>query len=713
MRTIIVSGLSSQYHSWGNFMRNQDFAAAAALITLLTAPALAAAQQQNNAGTLAPVEVGAEGPADDGYITVDKPASTGKLDVPVERQPFSIETVDRELMEDTGAKNIQDALLYTPGVYSGGFGFDTRVDSAKVRGLDPSYYVDGLRSAYGFYNSVRPNIYTLESIEVLKGPSSVLYGQAELGGIINAVSKLPKAERQGELWAQVGSFDRKQIAADVTGPLSEDGKLLYRLVALKRDSGTQVDYVDHDGYVFAPSLTWLPSDDTTVSLLFNSQENTGAVSAQFLPTQGTLEPGPLGDIGSETFVGEPDWDRYDRRKDEITLFVDHRLNQQWGVSFTSRYSETETETREHWALIGVAPAADGTIARTIFMSDKGTEVLNFDARFEGDVALGPTRHNLAIGVDRQDALWTEDNAFSGRGLGTPINVYDPQYGNVNYAVLDPQDANDNEIKQTGAYIIDHMEIDRVVVSSALRYDDSTNTTLGVNGVDTESDDTETSGRLGLMYRFDFGLSPYVSYSESFVPNLGVDGLGQGLDPTTGEQREAGFKYLSPEGDLSVTAAWFDIEETNRVVQGGSPQSVEQTGATVDGWELGIKKRLGNLSLLANYTSLDAVDDETGERLPYVAEEVASTWGKYELENGFRFGAGVRYSGDTVGGGGGPEISSVTLYDAMVGYTTGPWDFSVTGKNLADKEYVSWCRGEGLDCGFGERRTILGDVRYNF
>ena len=692
-------------------MLNQDFAAAAALIALLTAPALAAAQQENNAGTLAPVEVGAEGPAEDGYITVDEPASTGKLDVPVERQPFSIETVTPELMRDTGAKNIQDALLYSPGVYSGAFGFDTRIDSAKVRGLEPSFYVDGLRSLYGFYNTVRPNVYALESIEVLKGPSSVLYGQAELGGIINAVSKLPKAERQGELWAQVGSFDRKQIAADITGPLSEDGKLLYRLVALKRDSGTQVDYVDNNGFVFAPSLTWLPTDDTTVSLLFNSQENTGAVSAQFLPTQGTLEPGPLGDIGSETFVGEPDWDRYDRRKDEVTLFVDHRLNSQWGVSLTSRYSETETETREHWATIGVPPAADGTIGRTIFMTDKGTEVFNVDARLEGDVAFGPTRHNLAIGVDRQDALWTEDNRFT--GTGSPINVYDPQYGDVNYAVLDPQDANDNEIKQTGVYIIDHMEIDRVVVSGALRYDDSTNTVLGVNGTDTESNDTATSGRLGLMYRFDFGLSPYVSYSESFVPNLGTDGFGQGLDPTTGEQREAGIKYLSPEGDLSITAAWFDIEETNRVVQGGNPQSVEQTGATVDGWELGIKKRLGNLSLLANYTSLDAVDDNSGERLPYVAEEVASTWGKYELENGFRFGAGVRYSGDTVGGGGGPEISSVTLYDAMIGYRTGPWDFSVTGKNLADKEYVSWCRGEGLDCGYGERRTILGDVRYNF
>ena len=138
---------------------------------------------------------------------------------------------------------------------------------------------------------------------------------------------------------------------------------------------------------------------------------------------------------------------------------------------------------------------------------------------------------------------------------------------------------------------------------------------------------------------------------------------------------------------------------------------------VDGWEVSVKKRLGNASVLANYTKLDAREDETGERLAYVAEESASVWGKYELESGFRFGAGVRYVGDTVGSdygsGAGPEVPSVTLYDAMVGYRTGPWDFTVTGKNLADKEYVSWCRGEGLDCGYGERRVILGEASYNF
>ena len=681
----------------------------AALCAAFWAPASVAQQS----GTLAPVEVADEAPSDD-YITADERPQAGKLDVPAEEQPFGIEVINRASMEDTGAESIQNALTYTSGVYAGNYGFDTRGDSAKIRGLDPSLYIDGLRASYGSYNSVAPNTFGLESVEVLKGPSSVLYGQAELGGIINGVSKLPKAKRQGALYAQAGSYDRKQLAADVTGPLSEDGKLLYRLVALKRDSDTQVDHVNDDGYLFAPSITWLPDDNTTISVLFNSQQDNSKVSAQFLPSQGTIEPGPKGQIGSETFVGEPGWDRYDGSKDEVTLFFDHWFNRQWAVAATARYTESSTETREHWTTVGASPDADGNMPRTIFMSDKNTEILNFDVRLKGDVTLGPTRHKLALGVDRQNALWEEDNRFSGRGLGTPINVYDPQYGDVAYDVLDPKDANDNKITQTGVYLIDHVEIGRVVVSGALRRDDSTNKVYVVGGKNTESNDEETSGRLGLMYRFDFGLSPYISYSEAFVPNLGTTASGKSLDASTGEQREAGFKYLTPLKDLSITAAWFDIEQTNRVLPSStSPVSVSQTGATVKGWEMAVRKSWARASVQAAYTKLDAKDDSSGERLPYVAEEVGSLWGKYQLPMGVRFGAGVRYIGDNVGSGGAPKVPSETLYDAMIGYATGPWDFSVTARNVTDEEFVSWCRGPGYDCGYGARRMVLGNVRYSF
>lgn len=683
----------------------------ACLLSLI--PLAVQAEDTPEANVIPAVEVNADAEEGASYITEQQAAKTGKLDVAVEDTPFAISVVNEEFIRDTGAKNIEDALRYSSGVYAGAFGFDTRGDWAKVRGMDASFYLDGLRSIYGSYNSVRTNVYALEQVEVLKGPSSVLYGQSELGGIINSVSKLPKPVQQGELWAQAGSFDRKQLAADVTGPLSKDGKLLYRLVALKRDSGTQVDYVDDDGFLFAPSITWLATDNTTISVLFNAQENSGGVSAQFLPAEGTIDPGVRGDVPSETFVGEPDWDRYDREKNEVTLFVDHRLNEAWNIAATGRYTSSSSETRQHWAAIGAGVAPNGDTPRTIYMADNDTEVKNVDIRLEGDVDLGVTRHRLAVGVDRQDALWEQGNYFYGYGQGGTINLYNPAYGTVNYAALNPVDRPDNQIKQSGIYVIDHMDIGNFAISSALRHDNSTNKILAVSGPDTKRDDEETTGRLGVMYHFAFGLSPYLSYSQSFTPNLGANAADQSLDASTGEQEEAGLKYLNDSGDFSVTAAYFYIEETNRVIPSGQAQQVDQIGAKSEGWELEIKKMLGNLEVQASMTDLRAIDDENGVRLPYVADRLVSGWGKYALENGLRVGGGVRYIGDNVGFGGGPKVPAETLYDVMLGYGIQNWDLSMNVQNLTDEEYISWCRGPGTDCGYGERRTVTANARYRF
>lgn len=647
------------------------------------------------------------------YIELEKQPEVGKLSVPVQEQPYSISIVDQGFMQDTGAKTIQDALLYTPGVHAGNFGLDTRIDSANVRGVSAGRYLDGLRQIYGSYNSVRTNVYALESIEVLKGPSSMLYGQADLGGIINGVSKLPRAEQQGEIWGQYGSFNRKQIAFDVTGPIDEQGEFLYRVIGLNRDSDTQVNHVEDDGYLFAPSFTWQPTDDTSLTLLLNRQENKGQVSAQFLPQTGTLDPGPLGFIDSDTFVGEPGWDRYDREKTELTLFFDHRFSENWKFVTTARYTDSNTETREHWITIPSVPDADGNAQRTIHTADAETRIFNFDAHVEGILDLGITRHNLLVGIDRQDAQWEQDNYFSGDGGF--INVYNPQYGNLNDDVINPADRPDNEIEQVGVYIADHMEIGPWVLSAGLRHDWAENRRLEVSDPDTASDEEETTGRLGLMYRFANGLSPYISYAEAFSMNLGTDGTATAdtLKPTTGDQKEAGIKYLSPDKTLAVTAAYFDIEQQNRISDGQTPGGVEQTGAVIDGWELQVNKRWANFETQLAYTDLDAKDDNTGLRLPYVAEQLASWWNKLYLGNNWRLGAGIRYIGDNVGAGGGPVVPSETLYDAMIGYSMGNWDFIVDAKNLTDEKYVSWCRSEGADCGFGERRNITANVRYRF
>jgi iron complex outermembrane receptor protein len=690
---------------------------AIALASLFGASSQVAAQEETTTSPveLDTVEVTAESAGQFGYIEMEEAPSVGKLDVPISEQPFSLSVVDEEFIQDSGAQNIQEALLYTPGVNAGNYGFDTRIDSATVRGLNAGRYLDGLRQIYGSYNSVRSNVYALESVEVLRGPSSMLYGQADLGGVINGVSKLPEEERSGEVWAQVGSHNRKQLALDVTGSADEEGKFLYRLVALQRDSDTQVDHVEDDGYLLAPSFTWRPSDDTSMTLLINRQENTGQVSAQFLPQVGTLEPGSQGFIGSERFVGEPSWDRYDREKTETTLFFDHRLTNNWAFSATARYTDSNTETREHWVDIPSVPDADGEVSRTIFTADAATQILNLDARMEGEFELGATKHKLVVGMDRQDARWEQDNYFSGAGLGGTIDIYDPQYGNLQLGALDPQDRPDNEIEQVGLYVADHIELGPVVVSAGLRHDWAENRTLALSGPDTVSDQEATTGRLGLMYRFDNGVSPYVSYSEAFTMNLGTDGTAEAnaLDPTTGDQQEAGIKYLSPDQSLAISAAYFDITQQNRVSDGVTPGGVEQTGAVVDGWELQVNKRWQNFETQLAYTNMNATDDSTGERLSAVAEEQASWWNRLYVGDHWRVGAGVRYVGDNVGFGGSPVVPSSTLYDAMVGYTIDDWDFSLEVKNLTDDETISWCRYEGGDCGYGARRNVTANVRYQF
>lgn len=670
---------------------------------------------QSDSVVLDTVEVTAESGGVYGYIDATREPRVGKLDVPLAEQPFSMSVIDQDFMRDTGVRSIQDALLYTPGVHAGNFGFDTRIDGAKVRGLNAARYLDGLRQLYGSYNSVRSDPYALESVEVLRGPSSMLYGQADLGGIINGVSKRPQETHRGEIWAQYGSNDRQQLAFDVTGPVDENGEFLYRLVGLARDSDTQVDHVSDDAYFIAPSFTWRPSDETELTLLLNRQRSKSQVSAQFLPQVGTLTPGSEGYIGSHRFVGEPGWDRYDGEKTETTLLIDQRLSDAWTFSGAARYTESSTETREHWVDIPSVPDANGEVSRTIFMADNQTRIFNFDAQLRGEFALGATEHTLLIGADRQDARWSEENYASVPGGGGRFDIYQPRYGNLNLEVLNPTDRPDNEIEQIGLYVADHIEWGPVVLSAGLRRDWAENRTLAVSGPDTISDEAETTGRVGVMYRFDNGFSPYVSYAEAFEMNLGSDGTENPspLKPTTGDQEEIGFKYVSPDETLAISAAYFDITQNNRISDGATPGGVEQVGARVDGVELQLNKRWQAFETQLAYTRLDARNESTGLRLPYVAEEQVSWWNRLYMGSNWRVGAGVRYIGDSVGASEAPVIPSYTLYDAMVGYTLDKWDFSVNINNLTDEEYVTWCRYEGGDCGYGDRRTVMANVRYQF
>lgn len=663
--------------------------------------------------TLPEVKVTAAPTAADSFITQGRKASVGKGRAAIQDTPYSISVVDAKQAAEAGAINVETALTYSAGIYAGRYGFDTRGDWAAIRGLNASAYVDGLRGSYGSYNNVRPELYTLERIEVLKGPSSVQYGQAELGGIINVTSKLPQSAPAREIQMQIGSYNRKQVAMDFTGPVNPEGTLLYRLVALKRSSDTQVDYVNDDALVLMPSLTFRPNTDTSVTLLVTHQQNDSKVSSQFLPMRGTLVAGSQGFIPSSRFAGEPGWDRYDARKNEVAVLVDHRLNETWKTRINVRKTNSSSVTREIYATVGAVADAAGNITRTIHSADRKTDVWAGDFRLEGDLRLGPTKHLVTVGLDYQNALWLEDNYVSTTLPGT-FNIYNPVYGLANTGAFTGTDRADNKIVQTGLYLMDHMEWGPWVLSGAVRRDEAKNMTLTPNVGTTTVSNSATTGQIGLMYRFDNGISPYVSTSEAFVPNLGTDGAGGYLKPTTGKQEEAGIKYMSPSGNTSIAVAAFDIKQKNRVQQGAIPGGFEQVGSVIEGWEIEARHRIGRLELLGNFTDMSALNNATGRRLGSVSERTASAWAQYRFAGGWRAGIGSRYIGDVTGGTNNlPLVPAVTLYDAMVGYSVGQWDFRLNMTNLGDKEYVSWCRGFNQDCGYGNRRNILLTANFKF
>lgn len=280
----------------------------------------------------------AYGPVKD-YVASN--TATGiKTDTPLKEIPQSVTVVGKEQIRDQGAQTLQDTLRYTAGVNADGYGLDTRNDGVFVRGIEATQFLDGLRRTYGYYTSTIPfEPYALERVEVLRGPASVMYGQSTVGGILNMVSKRPQAVPYREVTVEYGSYDFKQIKTDMTGPLTQDGKWLYRVVGLARDAETQTDFVDNDRLMFAPSLTYRPTNDTSITFLADFRKDRTGSTAQGLPIQGALYPTAYGRLPLSRFVGEPS-DRYDTEASSGAVIIDHRFNGFLSFHQGFRYTDT-------------------------------------------------------------------------------------------------------------------------------------------------------------------------------------------------------------------------------------------------------------------------------------------------------------------------------------------------------------------------------------
>ena len=642
-------------------------------------------------------------------------ATALKVETPLVETPRPVSSVDREELETRNVQQLDETFRYRAGVLSGHFGSDNNTDWFKVRGFDQSTYQDGLRIyREGFYQWL-PEPFGLERVDVFKGPSSILYGEAPPGGLINAVSKRPTETPQGEVNIQFGNRDHRQVGIDTSGPVGESDNVRYRLVGLYKERDGDLNATNNERYYFAPSLAVDVSDDTTVTFLASVQKDDGVPVNSFKLPYGTVQDTPFGRVDPQTNLSEPGYDKDNRTQWALGYELRHQLNDTWRFEQDLRYSELDLELRSTYAFF---MADERQAARGHVYRDGTIDSLTVDNRMVGTWYTDRTENTLLLGADYQN-LGVSGQEADPFPFGDPIDIFNPTYGNFTPVGADDLLTREIDKEQTGLYAQNQLRIDdRWVLLGGVRYDqadtENTNVTAGTT---QRSDDDQVSWSGGAMYLGENGVNPYISYTESFDPLGRVDSDGDLYEPREGRQWEAGVKVAPFGWDGYVTAAVFDLQESNTLINSPSGFQVQEGERTSQGFELeGVGYLTDDLKVTAAYTYTDSrLEDD--QRAPLIPRHQASTWLDYAFTGGalkgVTLGGGVRYVGSTIDTSvaDNTAVGSYTLVDAMVGYEFADgWQAQLIVNNLTDKRYVTSCE---YWCYYGESRSVIGSVKYQW
>lgn len=661
-----------------------------------------------------------------GYVA-KRSATATKTDTSLSEVPQSISVISADQIRDQSSQTMQEVLRYSAGVRSEMYGLDNRGDWFSLRGgSEGSTLLDGLRLPLsGWWGVVRNEPYAFERIEVLRGPASVIAGQNGPGGVVNLVSKRPQAESLRELGVQFGNNGHKQIYADLGGALNSDASLLYRVVGLVKDSGTQVDHAYDERQYVAPSLSWTPFAGAKLSVYGEYQKDKTGNTNAFFPIAGTLRPGPQGYLSPSVFIGEPDWDRYGGERKRLGYEWEQRLNEQWKLTHRLRHDRVDGQMRTMYANWWEGYFdADGTendngqyLKRTWSANDDSNRITNSDLLLEGRLQLGAIQHTLLLGVD---AMRSRSGHKSWDGAATALNVYKPVYGSFPLPALSAVNADISRVSQTGLLVQDQIKFGpQWVLVAGLRHDQ-------VKSGDAR--DSATSKNLGLVHLMDGGWSPYASYAESFEPVAGKDFEGKTFRPKQGKQIELGLKWAPVNRNITAAAAVYELRETNRLTNDPDPNhvgfSVQRGEVTVKGLELELNASLRQWDLLVSYTYMDAYQSKVegsdraylGKQLSSIPKHSASVWATHRLDAyglaGFKAGVGLRHVGKTADGADITSVPSTNLLDLMVSWDRGPWHAALNISNATDDTYIASCLERG-DCWFGSQRKLVGSLAYRW
>ncbi|WP_063101038.1 ferrichrome porin FhuA [Escherichia coli] len=689
-------------------------------------------------------------------IAVRQSATGTKTDTPIQKVPQSISVVTAEEMALHQPKSVKEALSYTPGVAVGTRGASNTYDYLIIRGFaadgqSQNNYLNGLKMQGNFYNDAVIDPYMLERAEIMRGPVSVLYGKSSPGGLLNMVSKRPTTEPLKEVQFKAGTDSLFQTGFDFSDALDDDGVYSYRLTGLARSANAQQKGAEEQRYAIAPAFTWRPDDKTNFTFLsyFQNEPETGYYG--WLPKEGTVEPLPNGKRLPTDFNEGAKNNTYSRNEKMIGYSFDHEFNDTFTVRQNLRFAQNKVSQKSVYGygmcsdpLYSSNPSSSPcanvpqsqwghTLTRQYVIDNEKLENFSVDTQLQSKFATGSVDHTLLTGVDFMRMRNDIDSWFGYAGSVAPSDIYNLDRSDFDFGAH-PNPSGPYRVllkqKQTGLYVQDQAQWDKVLVTLGGRYDWADQSSFNRDyGNKSDRDDKQFTWRGGVNYLFDNGVTPYFSYSESFEPASQTDANGDLFAPSKGKQYEVGVKYVPEDRPIVVTGALYQLTKTNNLMAdpNGSLFSVEGGEIRARGVELEAKAALSaSVNLVGSYTYTDAeyTTDTTykGNTPAQVPKHMASLWADYTFFDGplsgLTLGTGGRYTGSSYGDPANSfKVGSYTVVDALVRYDLARVGMAGSNvalhvNNLFDREYVASCFNT-YGCFWGAERQVVATATFRF
>jgi iron complex outermembrane recepter protein len=655
-------------------------------------------------------------------------SSATKTDTPLRDIPQSVQVIPQKVLKDQQVTKLEEGLRNVSGITFGGAGEGAGVDLG-LRGFGGApILLNGTRQfgAVGLQDTLETA--NLESIDVLKGPASILFGDIQPGGAVNLISKKPLANPAYTAEVQFGSRGLIRPSIDVTGPLTADKNVRYRLNALTSSEQPFRDFNSNFQRTFlAPSIGIKIGDRTDLDL-----------KLEYLNSRQPFDTGRVAfgnrviDTPRNRIFNQPD-DFVQNKVVNVGYNIEHRFNDNLKLQNSFRY--LDRNILQEFAFPSAFDPATGIITQNFGGFDIDVKSYSLQTNLVSKFTTGSIQHQLVSGIDVNRAT---DNTIAGLDFAnpSPLDVFNPVYGNIartNFRNGDLLFVNRQvDENRLAVYVQDQISVlDNLKVVLGLRYDTLDQKTTGRPtasdpvGVNTAQFDSAVTPRVGIVYQPSKAISLYTSYSQSFSPSTSLSVSGTPLKPERGQGYEVGVKAELAGDKLFATLAYFDI--TKQGVATTDPSNPLFSIATGEqkskGVELDVTGQiLPGWNVIASYAYIDArvSQDNTfaiGNQLAGVPSNSISLWTNYEIPQGNLQGLGAGFGFNYIGNRQGNlantfELGSYFLTNAAISYRRDNWKAALNFKNIFNVDYSNTPFGDNrIDV--GQPFTVVGSLSVEF